>query len=125
MLSFERAQSLLNFHNFRQSLCTTFGPVHLRTVTLTTTLLCRSEDIMAGLVLREDRDGLATLTLNRPEKLNSLNIEVFKELLTHVEALEHHTEKIGLVILRGAGKCFSAGHDLKDIATGEHPPRAN
>jgi len=78
-----------------------------------------------GLVLLDQRDGLATLTLNRPEKLNSLNVEMFKELLTHVEALEHHTEKIGLVILRGAGKCFSAGHDLQDIATGEHPPRPN
>src|SRR3979490_3049242 len=78
-----------------------------------------------GLVLLDQRDGLATLTLNRPEKLNSLNVEMFKELLTHVEALEHHTAKIGPVILRGAGKCFSAGHDLKDIASGEHPPRPN
>jgi enoyl-CoA hydratase len=35
---------------------------------------------MAGLVLREDRDGLATLTLNRPEKLNSLNVEMLVEV---------------------------------------------
>ena len=47
-----------------------------------------SEDIMAGLVLREDRDGLATLTLNRPEKLNSLNVEMFVELSAHVDQLE-------------------------------------
>ena len=30
-------------------------------------------------------------------------------------------DSVGLVLLRGAGKCFSAGHDLADIAHGEHP----
>jgi enoyl-CoA hydratase len=77
---------------------------------------------MAGLVLREDRDGLATLTLNRPEKLNSLNVEMFVELRAHVDQIASETDRVGLVVVRGAGKCFSAGHDLADIAKGERPP---
>jgi enoyl-CoA hydratase/carnithine racemase len=80
---------------------------------------------MTDLVLREDRDGLATLTLNRPEKLNSLNVEVFIELDAHLASIEKDLDGVGLVILRGAGKCFSAGHDLGDIAHGERPPRPN
>jgi len=80
---------------------------------------------MAGTVLREDRDGLAVLTLNRPDKLNSLTMEVFGDLLAHVEAIAGDTERVGCVVLRGAGRCFSAGHDLGDIAAGERPPRPN
>ncbi len=80
---------------------------------------------MPGLVLREDRDGLATLILNRPDKLNALNVEMFAELGEHVEQIERQTDRVGLVIVRGAGKCFSAGHDLADIAKGERPPRPN
>ena len=80
---------------------------------------------MAGLVLREDKDGLATLTLNRPDKLNALNVEMFMELSAHVDAIALDIDRIGLVVVRGAGKCFSAGHDLADIAKGERPPRPN
>lgn len=78
---------------------------------------------MSPLVLREDADGLATLTLHRPEKLNALTVAMFAELRAHVLQLAQDTERIGLVVLRGAGKCFSAGHDLADIAQGEHPPQ--
>ena len=78
---------------------------------------------MTPLVLREDTDGLATLTLHRPEKLNALTVAMFAELRAHVQQLAQDTERIGLVLLRGAGKCFSAGHDLADIAHGEHPPQ--
>ena len=77
---------------------------------------------MPDLVLREDRDGLATLTLNRPDKLNALTVAVFQALRQHVVQLAGETEHIGLVVVRGAGKCFSAGHDLADIASGELPP---
>jgi enoyl-CoA hydratase len=80
---------------------------------------------MSSLVVREDAEGLATLTLNRPEKLNALNVALFAALEAHVIDLEQQTETIGAVIVRGAGRCFSAGHDLADIAAGEHPPRAN
>ncbi len=78
---------------------------------------------MSTLVLREDTDGLATLTLHRPEKLNALTVALFAELRAHVLQLAQDTEHIGLVLLRGAGKCFSAGHDLADIAHGEKPPQ--
>lgn len=75
-----------------------------------------------SLVTRNDRDGAATLTLNRPDKLNALNVELFKELDAHVRRLATQTETVGLVVVRGAGRCFSAGHDLSDIAAGEKLP---
>ncbi len=78
---------------------------------------------MTALVLRDDKDGCAVLTLNRPDKLNSLNVALFAELDAHVDAIAGETDRIGLVIVRGAGKCFSAGHDLNDISAGEKPPR--
>ncbi|MDF2233756.1 enoyl-CoA hydratase/isomerase family protein [Albimonas sp. CAU 1670] len=76
---------------------------------------------MTQLVLRDDRDGLTILTLNRPEKLNALTIALFQELRDHVEALTDD-ESVRCVVLRGAGKCFSAGNDLADIGAGAKPP---
>jgi len=76
---------------------------------------------MTDLVLREDRNGWALLTLNRPEKLNALTVAMFRELRDHVADLRKD-DSIGCVVLRGAGKCFSAGHDLGDIAEGEAVP---
>ena len=80
---------------------------------------------MPQLVLRADKDGLATLTLNRPDKLNSLNVEMFVELRAHVDRIAQETDQIGMVVVRGSGKCFSTGHDLADIAKGERPPKPN
>tara|TARA_R110000787_G_scaffold25398_4_gene71491 strand:+ start:1459 stop:2199 length:741 start_codon:yes stop_codon:yes gene_type:complete len=76
---------------------------------------------MSALVTREDKDGLALLTLNRPDKLNSLTVGMFRELRAHAIDLKKD-ETIGCVVLRGAGRCFSAGHDLGDIAEGEKVP---
>jgi len=70
-----------------------------------------------GLVLRADRDGLAILTLNRPDQLNSLGHALFETLDAHVNAIAADAS-IDAVILCGAGRCFSAGHDLNDIAAG-------
>ncbi len=80
---------------------------------------------MPQLVLREDKDGLTTLTLNRPDKLNALNVEMFVELRNHVDRIANEIDRVGAVVVRGAGKCFSAGHDLNDIAAGERPPKPN
>ena len=70
---------------------------------------------MSELVLRDDRDGVATLTLNRPEALNALNIPLFAELREHVSAIAGQTDSVGCVVLRGAGRAFSAGNDLKAL----------
>ena len=80
---------------------------------------------MANTVLREDNDGVALLTLNRPDKLNALNVELFQELEAHILDIAEQVDEVGCVVLKGAGRCFSAGHDLGDIATGEKLPRPN
>jgi enoyl-CoA hydratase len=70
---------------------------------------------MSNLVQREDSGGVATLTLNRPDKLNALSRDMFEELAQHVNRIERATKQIGLVILRGAGDHFSAGYDMHEV----------
>ena len=70
---------------------------------------------MSNLVRRENSGGVATLTLNRPEKLNALSKDMFEALDEHADALARETKKIGLVILRGAGAHFSAGYDMNEV----------
>jgi len=70
---------------------------------------------MTPLVLREDKDGAAILTLNRPERLNALSKDMVEVLEDHVERIARDTRKVGLVILRGAGGNFSAGHDMNEV----------
>lgn len=80
---------------------------------------------MTDLVLRTDHDGVATLTLNRPAQLNALSPNLFVELRAHIDALANETGTVGCVILRGAGKSFSAGNDIKAIQAGERAPSAH
>lgn len=75
-------------------------------------------------VLRTDVDGLTTLTLNRPDKLNALSPAVFVELRNHLDAIAADTS-IGCVVLTGAGRAFCAGHDLDAIASREPAPTAH
>jgi enoyl-CoA hydratase len=75
-------------------------------------------DTFAPLVLREDADSVATLILNRPDKLNALNPAVFSELRRHLTDIAVDTS-VRCVVLTGAGRSFCAGHDLGAIATGE------
>lgn len=65
------------------------------------------------LVLRTDANGVATLTLNRPEKRNAINRELFRTLRRHLLALQDD-RTIGLVVIAGAGEHFCAGHDLSE-----------
>jgi enoyl-CoA hydratase/carnithine racemase len=73
------------------------------------------------LVLREDREGVSTLTFNRPDKLNAINIPLMVDLRAHLDDLATD-ESIGCVVLTGAGRSFCAGHDLATIAAGERAP---
>lgn len=70
---------------------------------------------MNELVRRENSGGVATLTLNRAEKLNALSKDMFEALAKHVDAIARETRKVGLVILRGAGANFSAGYDMQEV----------
>ena len=67
------------------------------------------------LVNREDLDGICLLTLNRPAVLNALNMEMFSALRRHIEDLSQDTDAVRCVILRGAGRAFCAGADLKAL----------
>lgn len=74
-----------------------------------------------SLVIREDKDGVATLTLNRPEKLNSIDIPLMVTLRAHLDQLAED-ERVRCVVLTGAGRAFCAGHDLESISKGERAP---
>lgn len=67
---------------------------------------------LESLVLRDDRKGVAMLTLNRPDKRNALNVDVFLALDAHMAALEKQSGEIGVVVLRAAGPVFCAGADV-------------
>jgi len=68
-------------------------------------------------LLVEKRDRVATLTLNRPEVMNSFNFTMLHALRDAVEALRFDTD-IRVVIVTGAGdRAFCAGADLKERAT--------
>lgn len=66
------------------------------------------------LVLREDRDAITHLTLNSPGNLNALSDEMLAELQGALDALaDAPSQKV--IVLKGAGRVFCAGHDLKQM----------
>jgi 2-(1,2-epoxy-1,2-dihydrophenyl)acetyl-CoA isomerase len=62
-------------------------------------------------------DGVAVLTLNRPERLNALSRSMLGALLEAVQRLAEDPE-VGVVVLTGAGRAFCAGGDVKAMAEG-------
>ncbi|MEL0157194.1 enoyl-CoA hydratase-related protein [Sphingopyxis sp.] len=69
---------------------------------------------MTDLVLRADDGGIATLTLNRADKRNALNLALWAELDAHISNLAAAGDAIGVVVLRANGPVFCAGNDLKE-----------
>lgn len=67
-----------------------------------------------ALVLFERDGAIATLTLNRPDKRNALNIALWCELDVHLDAIEATGQDLAVVVLRAAGRVFCAGNDLKE-----------
>ncbi|HVF66143.1 MAG TPA: enoyl-CoA hydratase family protein [Pyrinomonadaceae bacterium] len=64
--------------------------------------------------LYEVRGGVAWVTLNRPERLNALTFEVYRELTGAFAALQAERE-VRVVVLTGAGRAFCSGGDVRDI----------
>ena len=69
---------------------------------------------MALTILAEQQDGLLLLTLNRPDKRNALNTEMYLALTLAFQqaALD---ESVHVVLLQGQQECFTAGNDLADF----------
>jgi enoyl-CoA hydratase/carnithine racemase len=65
-------------------------------------------------LLREDRDGIATLTMNRPQQMNLLTSGMLTALQVAFDSIQKSPD-IRVVVLAAAGKGFCAGHDLKEI----------
>ena len=75
-----------------------------------------------AILLREDRDGVCTLTMNRPLQMNLLTTEMLDALQEAFDSLMNG-RNARVVVLAAAGKGFCAGHDLKEIRALKEQPR--
>ena len=67
-------------------------------------------------LLSREEDGILTLTLNRPEVMNSLNFELLHRLRDQVDQVRHRRD-VRVIVVTGAGeKAFCSGADLKERA---------
>jgi enoyl-CoA hydratase/carnithine racemase len=73
-------------------------------------------------LLRDDRDGICTLTMNRPQQMNLLTSGMLSALQEAFNEISSN-KKIRVVILAATGKGFSAGHDLKEIKALKELPK--
>ncbi len=75
----------------------------------------RETDAQTGaVVLRSDRNGVATLTLNRPKQYNALSRAVLEALSAELNAVAAD-ESVRVVVIAAAGRAFCSGHDLKEL----------
>lgn len=72
-------------------------------------------------VLLKIEGAVATITLNRPEKLNAINDAMFQELLAALDEVRQDWDSL-VVVIKGAGRAFSAGQDLSGVGTDEVMP---
>jgi len=66
------------------------------------------------ILLRSDRDGIATLTLNRPGQRNGLSMDLMGDMILALSAIDADPT-VRVVVIAGAGPAFCAGHDLKEM----------
>jgi enoyl-CoA hydratase len=66
-------------------------------------------------VLYEKSGRIATITLNRPDRLNAIDLSLPSDLRKAVK-LADLDDGVHVIILQGAGRAFCAGYDLKDFA---------
>src|SRR6266581_3784969 len=65
-------------------------------------------------LFENNQHGVATITLNRPERLNALTFEVYRELTELFAALVNEKD-VRVVVITGAGRAFCSGGDVHDI----------
>ncbi|MDP7666665.1 MAG: enoyl-CoA hydratase [Rhodospirillales bacterium] len=65
-------------------------------------------------VLRDDTDGVVTLTMNRPAARNALSMALMTAMMDALKTIRNDTA-VKVVVIAGAGPAFCAGHDLKEL----------
>jgi len=78
---------------------------------------------MSDILLRQDKDAVASLTMNAPNKLNALSEEMLEALQGQLDSIALD-DSVRTVVLKGAGKAFCAGHDLKQMTAARQSPDA-
>ena len=68
----------------------------------------------SSILLRDDADGIATLTLNRPDQRNALSVGLMNALEQALDQIAGDAS-VRIVILAAAGPAFCAGHDLREV----------
>ncbi len=68
-------------------------------------------------IILEKREGIAVLTLNRPEKLNAINSQMTEELISALDDVDEDDE-IKVLVITGAGRGFCAGADVRGMTGG-------
>ncbi len=81
----------------------------------------QTPNLSAPLTRTDDERGVATLTLNRPERCNALSFDLLRRLLAELRRIADD-DSTRLVVLRGAGKHFCAGLDLDEATNGAPIP---
>ena len=66
-------------------------------------------------ILLDRKDGIGTLTFNRPKVLNAINAQMIQEMKSAVEEL-HRDPAIGVIIITGVGKAFQTGADIEELS---------
>lgn len=72
-------------------------------------------------IIFKKEDGIATITLNRPDRLNAITIQMAEELLDVIDDC-HRDADVRAVVISGAGRAFCSGADIKSDASTASPP---
>jgi len=63
----------------------------------------------------EERDGVATVTFARPDRLNSLTFEVYADIRDLTQSLRGRGDEVRVLVIRGEGRGFCSGGDVEEI----------
>lgn len=77
-----------------------------------------NESAPTRVLFQDNRDGIATLTLNRPKQYNALSAELLTALQSALDAIAQD-KTIRVVVITGSGKAFCSGHDLKEMRSSD------
>src|SRR5215468_8996321 len=79
---------------------------------------------MAEELLLKIDAGVATITMNRPDRRNAMNRAMLQGLVEHMEALDENPD-VRVVVVRGAGPAFCSGMDLREMRQRQDDPQGD